>query len=223
MRLVEPDWQHHYKSLSLHPPGVSATMRRMEPTDPANPTPTQEPIHEDQKPDPWSLVRRYPPELWMVVVALLVRILLIYMANEVHFQEDKDDLSFVNEMSQVAGALASGHGFSSPFGGPSGPTAWVPPVYPALCGFLFKLMGGYGLGAVICVLAMNSLFSALTCIPLVRIAERIFDRRLALICGWLWALVPYFAKWSVTWIWETTLSTLLMSWLFLQFLELRDN
>ncbi len=201
----------------MRAPIVSATMKRMDTPAEESATPEQE------KSSPALSGGRFPIELWMVVVALVVRILLLSMASNVHFQQDKDDLSFVNEVSQIAGALAGGHGYTSPFGGPSGPTAWIPPVYPALCAIIFKLLGGYSLRSVIWVLVMNSLFSAFTIIPLVQVAERLFDRRIALLSGWLWAVVPYFAKWSITWIWETTLSTLLLLWLLLQFLKLRDE
>ena len=199
---------------------VSATMKPME----TNAESSAEPQHEESA--LMALIRRYPPELWMVVAAFLFRILLLAVPGIIQFDELKDDMSFINEMSQTANSMYSGQGFSAPFIGGTGPTAWIPPVYPWLCFLIFKLVGGWGTNgtaAVVSVLVMNSVFSALTCIPLVRIAERLFNRRVALISGWAWAVVPYFAKWSLTWIWEITLSTLLMMWLFDAAMRLRDD
>lgn len=41
----------------------------------------------------------------------------------------------------IAQALAAGRGFSDPFGVPTGPTAWMPPVFPVLMAVLFKTLG----------------------------------------------------------------------------------
>ncbi len=76
---------------------------------------------------------------------------------------------------------------------------------------------------MITILAMNSLFSAFTCVPLFRAAEKIFDRQIAMLSGWIFALLPYFARWPVTWYWEITLSTLFMTWLFWRVLVLREE
>jgi len=159
-------------------------------------------------------------EFWMVVAAFLLRVGLLMRP---HAFDGVDDLSFVNEISNIATSLAEGHGFSSPFPfhGDSGPSAWVPPIYPFLCSVWLRVLGS-GTRSLIAILSMNSLFSALTCVPLVRIAERLFNRRVALISGWVFALVPYFARWAVTWYWEITLSTLLMTWLFWYALALRE-
>src|SRR5579872_277833 len=202
-------------ALYLRAAAASATMKPMENTAESPAKPEESAL--------MSLLRRYPPELWMVVVALLFRILLLAIPGVVQFNEFKDDVSFINEMSQTANSLYKGQGFSAPFVGGTGPTAWIPPVYPWLCSLIFKLVGGYGPSAVVCILVMNSVFSALTCIPLVRIAERLFGRRIALISGWIFALTPYYAKWSLTWIWEITLSALLMMWLFDAAVRLRDD
>jgi len=41
----------------------------------------------------------------------------------------------------IAQALAAGRGFSDPFGVPTGPTAWMPPVFPVLMAVLLKILG----------------------------------------------------------------------------------
>src|SRR5688572_425284 len=43
------------------------------------------------------------------------------------------------ETGRVAFSIAIGHGFASPFPeGPTGPTAWLPPVYAYLAAAIFK-------------------------------------------------------------------------------------
>jgi hypothetical protein len=47
------------------------------------------------------------------------------------------------EVVNIAASIASHRGFGSPFGIPSGPTAWIPPVYPYIVSTIFI---EYGLG-----------------------------------------------------------------------------
>src|SRR5579872_5630474 len=45
------------------------------------------------------------------------------------------------EADNIAISLLAGKGFSSPFGVPSGPSAWLTPVYPFIVVEIFKLFG----------------------------------------------------------------------------------
>ncbi len=76
------------------------------------------------------------------------------------------------ETGAIARSIAEGHGFSSPFGGLTGPTAWIAPVYPYMLALLFKIFGVFTSTSAIAILTLNSFFSALTCIPIYLIAER---------------------------------------------------
>jgi hypothetical protein len=65
------------------------------------------------------------------------------------------------EYFAVARALVDGRGFSDPFGEPTGPTAWVPPFYPALLAGLLHLLERKSLvGEVIVVFTNFSLIFA---------------------------------------------------------------
>ena len=46
-------------------------------------------------------------------------------------------------MGRIGAAIASGHGFSNPFGAATGPTAWEPPLYPYLIAGVFHVFGIY--------------------------------------------------------------------------------
>jgi 4-amino-4-deoxy-L-arabinose transferase-like glycosyltransferase len=68
--------------------------------------------------------------------------------------------------------------------------------------------------AAVALFVIQSVFSALTCIPILAIGERTMSRRAGIIAATLWALFPWFSKWAVTWVWEISLSALLFALLF---------
>lgn len=115
------------------------------------------------------------------------------------------------EIGRVARSIAEGQGFGSPFHGWTGPTAWYPPVYPYLLAGVFKLFGVYSVASGVFILSLNSLFAALTCLPIYFLANRAAGQRVALWSAWLWALVPMFFTFDVKWAWETSFSTLLLA------------
>ena len=55
---------------------------------------------------------------------------------------------------------------------------------------------------------MNSLFSALTCIPVFLLARQAFGDRVAKWAGWGWAFSPYGVYYGADWAWSTCLVTL---------------
>ncbi len=157
---------------------------------------------------------------WMVLAGFTVRLLYILLAHSYRFRTNDANFSFGWEIGRVAYSLATGRGFSSPFGGETGPSAWNAPVYPWLVSLAFRLFGVYSSASAIVLLAFNSLCGALTCWPIVRIARRLFNERVAVWSGWIWALFPYMVYWAVRWIWETSLSALLLTLLFMLTLDM---
>jgi 4-amino-4-deoxy-L-arabinose transferase-like glycosyltransferase len=156
------------------------------------------------------------PALWIVVLAFAVRIGFMLAAHTYLFRlYHSDDLSYFNEATSIARSIAEGRGFSSPFGAAyTGPTSWIAPVYPYLCALFFVLFGVFSTKAAVALLILQSLISALTCIPILGIAERTVGRRTGLVAALLWAVFPWFSKWAVSWVWEISLSTLLFTCLF---------
>jgi len=167
-------------------------------------------------------VKRHPVA-WMILAALTVRVLYILLAHSYRFRTNDYNFSFGWEIGRIAYSIATGRGFSSPFGGETGPSAWTAPVYPYIVALSFRMFGLYTHGAAIAVLVFNSLCGALTCWPIVRIARRVFNQRVAFWSGWIWALFPYFVYWAVRWVWETSLSALLLTLLFMLTLEMRGD
>ncbi len=160
---------------------------------------------------------------WISMAALLLRIALIFAFHTYRTVDTPNHHSFAFETGSIAGSLATGRGFSSPFGDPTGPTAWLGPLYPSILAGAFLLFGVYSKGAAITMLVFNSVCAALTVPFIYRIARRVFDETTALTSAWIWAVVPFFARWPVTWIWETSLSALLCAAAFWVSLELESE
>lgn len=168
----------------------------------------------------WTRIRA--SEFWIVWIALILRVGWIFVGHTYKFKATDDNFGFGFEMGRIAASLASGHGFSNPFGPSTGPTAWEPPLYPYLTAGVFLLFGIYSKASAIVLLTVNSVFSALTCIPIFRIARRMFSEKVAVGSAWAWALLPNVMFWCTRYVWETSLSALLIAtifWLTLQFEE----
>ena len=156
---------------------------------------------------------------WMIAVGLGVRIASLLIGKSYHVEGHWHFW----EMSAIGYSLAVGHGFGSPWGVSTGPTAWTAPLYPFLVALIFHVFGLQTHAAALALFTFNSIFSALTSWTLYRIGCRVFNDKVAAISGWTWALYPYAIFWSVRWIWETTLSTFLLSFLFLLTLEMEGD
>ncbi|MGC2089692.1 MAG: hypothetical protein WA638_09695, partial [Candidatus Acidiferrales bacterium] len=82
-------------------------------------------------------------------------------------------IPFMFESANVALSVAQGHGFGSPFRVPTGPTAWMTPVYPALLAGIFRIFGTYTFDSYLAAVGLNILFATLTCIPIFFAGKRI--------------------------------------------------
>jgi len=159
--------------------------------------------------DGWSHILTSPR--WIAAIALLLRVGWIIIGHTYRFKNTDDNFSFGWEMGRIGASLASGHGFSSPFGPPTGPTAWEPPLYPYLTAAVFLVFGIYSKVSAFVLLTLNSIFSVLTCIPIFLIARRIFSEKVAVGSAWAWALLPNIIFWCTRAIWETSLAALLLT------------
>lgn len=164
----------------------------------------------------------------MFWVGFLVRVLYLTLAHTYRVRLAQDHLQFGWEMGRVARALATGYGFADPFVGHTGPTAWVPPLYPLFIAAVFKLFGVYTATSAWVILTINSIFSAATSSVIYEIAARCFQtvgatraRKIALWSGWLWALHPAAMQYAVRWIWDMAVTTFLFSKLVVIALRVR--
>jgi 4-amino-4-deoxy-L-arabinose transferase-like glycosyltransferase len=159
--------------------------------------------------------------LWVVVVSFVLQVATIGIFREYRTRSGDNHFGFGWEMGRIARSIASGQGFSSPYEGNTGPSAWEPPLYPYLMAGVFKLFGIYTYAAAWVLLSINSLFASLTTIPIFFIACKTFKERVARWAVWVWALNPYVWYWSVHWIWDTTFTPLVLTLIFLLALKLQ--
>src|SRR5579863_831315 len=175
-------------------------------------------------------VRTRASFFWIVVVAFALRFGYILVGHTYRFrsgtvavQANEKDFDFGFEMGRVGRSLAQGEGFGNPFNSKTGPTAWEPPLYPFVIACIFRAFGIYSRASAIVLLSLNSIFSALTSIPIFLIARRCFSERIAVWGAWIWALLPSVIFWCTRWVWETSLAALLLTVIFWVTLELEEN
>jgi 4-amino-4-deoxy-L-arabinose transferase-like glycosyltransferase len=169
----------------------------------------------------WSQART--SLLWMFMIAFVLRFGLITTAHTYKFKNIDNNFSFGWEMGRIGRSLASGQGFANPFNEVTGATAWEPPLYPFLIGEVFKVFGIYSSRSAIILLTLNSVFSALTCIPIFLIAKRCFSENAGVWSAWLWAVLPSVMYWCTRWVWETSLAALLLALIFWVTLDLEER
>jgi 4-amino-4-deoxy-L-arabinose transferase-like glycosyltransferase len=163
--------------------------------------------------------------LWLIVtVAIVCRAGYAYQEVREISAEALASVPFEQETGNIAMALATGKGFSSPTRRNTGPTAWLSPVYPALVAGIFRVFGVFTLHAFYAAATLNILFSAATCIPIYFAGRRIAGTGVASLAAWLWALFPNAIVIPFQWIWDTSLTALLAAtilWATLALVESR--
>jgi 4-amino-4-deoxy-L-arabinose transferase-like glycosyltransferase len=161
--------------------------------------------------------------LVIFVVALVARVAFAwYEARQIRPQI-LSVVPFQTETGHIAYSIASGKGFSSPFQRDSGPTAWLAPVYPYLLAGIFKLFGIYTLPSFFAALSLNILFSSGACAPIFYAGKRIAGIGVGSAAAWLWAIFPNAVIIPFEWVWDTSLSALLVATLLWATLELAKS
>jgi hypothetical protein len=161
---------------------------------------------------------------WLIFcLALLLRLsFLFYEAHQIP-PEALATVPFQNEVGSVAAAVAQGHGFCCVFRQPTGPTAWLAPVYPFFLASIFKVFGSFAVASFYTAAFFNCMFSALVCLPLFYTALRMGNRTTGAAAGWLWAVFPSGILIPFEWIWDTSLSALLAITLLWATFRLSDD
>ena len=136
--------------------------------------------------------------LRMVVVALIFR---EFPDPARHYER------FGNEVGWIARSIAQHQGFSSPFFTLTGPTALLPPLYPYILSVIFRVFGIYSAKSALAILTLNSIFSALTCVPIYMATRLSLNARVAMFAGWGWAIYPFAIYFSAGRVWEFPLTS----------------
>jgi hypothetical protein len=152
----------------------------------------------------------------LLIVAVALALRMVVVAAIFHDLPDpaRHHDSFGNEVGWVARSIAQHQGFSSPFYTVTGSTALLPPLYPYLLSLIFRIFGIYSAKSAFTILTLNSLFSSLTCVPIVLAARLSLNERVALFAGWGWAIYPFAIYFSAGRVWEFSLTSLLVTTCF---------
>jgi hypothetical protein len=109
--------------------------------------------------------------------------------------------------------MLSGHGYASPFCGSTGPSAFLAPGYPLIVTAAFRLFGPYSAGAAMALIALQIAFGALLVLALMLLSKRLFGAKVATLAGLFCAASPTI-MWLPVLFWETSLSALLLTGVF---------
>src|SRR5260370_20906249 len=139
--------------------------------------------------------------LFIVLMALAIRLIVVAFLYQGQLNPRRDHWPFGYETGRIARSIALGGGFANPLFQKTGPTAWMAPLYPYLVAGVFKLFGIYTATSAVILLSLNSLFSALTCVPIFFMARESFDPKVATCAARAWVLFPYATYLSAHWSW----------------------
>jgi hypothetical protein len=149
----------------------------------------------------------------IILVALAIRLVFLWDYQHLNPRQAVRVIPFLFESGNIAHSLAAGQGFASPFRVPTGPTAWMTPVYPLLLAAIFKLFGAYTFGAWLAAVAFNIACVLLACVPIyfagVAVGGEVSGRGLGALAAWLWAIFPNAILMPVESMWEASLAALL--------------
>ena len=173
------------------------------------------------------LLRKLVPFLtsvWLIAAAAFLA-----RADFVYDQQSKiphnvlASVPFEHEAGNIANALTRDRGFSDVFRQPTGPTAWLAPVYPTLLASIFRIFGTFTYSSFLAAALLNCLFSAAATVPLFFAARRLGGLAVGALSAWLWALYPNAVMIPFEWIWDTSLSAFLAAAILWTSLELTEN
>ncbi len=157
----------------------------------------------------------------IVIVALAIRLTFLWDYQHLNQRQAVSVIPFLFESGNIAHSLAMGQGFASPFRVPTGPTAWMTPVYPLLLAGIFKLFGAYTYGAWMASVLLNILCVVIACVPIYfagmmvgpqgsgAASDDTGGRALGALAAWLWAIFPNAILMPVESMWEASIATLL--------------
>jgi hypothetical protein len=148
-----------------------------------------------------SLPRRWLATIFSLALIGRLAVLLVTLRNNPH------DWLYTKgiEMGLLADSLVHGLGYSSPFGVPTGPTAFIAPGYPTLVAAVFLVFGSYSFVSAIVIMSVQLAICMVTIWLIMHICRVALDTRTAIVAGAFWAVSPP-VLWMPTIFWETSIS-----------------
>jgi len=148
--------------------------------------------------------------LWIIAgSAILIRLFCLIWFRS-YFSAIDPGFGPGYEVGNISRSLVQGRGFGSPFGGETGPTAWIAPLYPALEALVFKVFGTATNASAFAMRTINIASAPLFCFVLYRIACRLWSPRMGMAAAMAWAIFPDSIWYDTTMVWETIWGTALL-------------
>jgi hypothetical protein len=126
------------------------------------------------------------------------------------------------EMGLLADSIVHGLGYSSPFGVPTGPTAFIAPGYPTLIAAVFRIFGSYSYRSAIVIMSAQLLICMGTVCLIMHVCRRVLDTRTAIVAGAFWAIAPP-VLYIPTIFWETSISACALPGMIALVLHFREK
>jgi hypothetical protein len=165
----------------------------------------------------WKLVQS---PIIVFLVALAIR---LWTASQLFPDQARAYFYERNEAAHIAAAMATGHGFSSPWPNtPLLPTAQQPPVYPTLLAGIFKVFGVYSYYSLCVAIVVNAGFAAVTAVLIFVIGKRALHPLAGIMAAWYWSCSLLQAAASVR-LWESSLSAMLLTATLFLLLDMKDS
>jgi hypothetical protein len=139
------------------------------------------------------------------------------------FVPPRDPWQHGYEVGAVAVALAQGRGFSDPFGEPTGPTAAVGPLVPAIWAVAVALFGAHSRGAWTCWVLLDMLASSAAVIATWRLGRRAAGDTVGALAALAWCVHPVVLATSGTWLGTASFMALLVPVVVERFLALASD
>lgn len=169
-------------------------------------------------------LRAYVTSLTVILIfATGVRLVFAWDYTQQNSRQALSVIPFTFEPGNIAASIARGQGFSSPLRVPTGPTAWMTPVYPLLLATVFRYLGIYTFRSFVAAVLLNILFAAFTCVPIYYSGERMGGAGLGAGAAWLWAIFPNAILIPFESMWDACLSALLAATILWATLALAES
>lgn len=169
-------------------------------------------------------LRAYVTSLTVILIfAAGIRLVFAWDYTQQNSRQALSVIPFTFEPGNIAASIARGQGFSSPLRVPTGPTAWMTPVYPLLLATVFRYLGTYTFRSFVAAVLLNILFAVLTCVPIYYAGERVGGAGLGAGAAWLWAIFPNAILLPFESMWDACLSALLAATILWATLALAES
>jgi hypothetical protein len=146
--------------------------------------------HPNLQQDNASRRQPYPRRALFVIFGLALLGRLMALLSVVTSHPHNWLFSHPWEMGLLANSLLHGQGYSSPFGGSTGPTAFIAPGYPTLIAGIFLIFGAFTFASALAIMGMHIVVSLITIWLMMHVARTMLDSRTATVAGAFWAISP---------------------------------